>query len=422
MYNQQQYMPQQQDYDDPLMEPETLSDGFTLVPEGLQLLKIDAVKVDFNWESNGGIKGQNWEIKWSFPDTIGAQAKIFCNTASDFGRTQLHNFLLNARVPYTIPNPQKLSKSTGQPLKSFSQALIRREVDGKLTLIEENIVDRLLYGIVSWRVKCPDCGWLHTNGNTMTKNACKHKDLELCHFGSNKIVANPKQDKVFLDVDLMSLSPFTDEMAQNYRPQTNAQPQPSIQQQQNPQQSNQGPTTAPLPQQQVQPQFPPNPLRQQPQPQPQLQQPNPLTQQLQQSINEMQQQSTQVHPQQQTGQQPGMPPQENIGQGSQGNYHIPNSGAVIDKNNPQQQQTYRPMPQDVGAMHGHSGTLPHPNQFHTQQQLPQQQVSPPYNQQTVQAPPVQQQQPGNQQYHQQPQVGPNPPIQNSQLTEDDLPF
>lgn len=221
-----------QQFHDPLMEPEELSEGFSLVPEGIQLLEFSSVEVDQDFENSKGVKGWRWTFEVSFPEkSTDSFATIWIDNTSSFGQTMLHNIMLHSGIPYET-NPALISTTTGQPRKSFSKAVLRQEIDGTLSINEEAFIGRRFRAPVRWRVQCPECSWGHFNGSKMNSSQCKYKDMSQCYYeDKQKIEADAQNDKIFLDINCAQIQPVG-ENDHNLAPvevqqqEQNLQPQP----------------------------------------------------------------------------------------------------------------------------------------------------------------------------------------------------
>lgn len=203
---------------DPTYEPEEQQEtGFKLAPQGVQVIRIEDVDVDTDWESSKGNKGAKWTFTFSFYafDTSGeTTCKVWMDNTSQFGATCLYNLWMAIGLPYTIPDATKISKTTGQPRKSFFQALFQRQMDNSLKLLTDNLVGKYLLGPGIHQVKCPSCGWMQRVGFKVTAPRCKEKDMNACYF-TEGVNVEPIDGATYASLDSTSFMPAPEEALQN---------------------------------------------------------------------------------------------------------------------------------------------------------------------------------------------------------------
>lgn len=195
---------------DPTYEPEEQQEtGFKLPPAGIQVIQIKNASVDLEFTSSKGNKGARWEFEMSFFqfDKSGdTSCKVWMDNTSQFGATCLYNLWMAIALPYTIPDPTKISKSTSQPRKSFFDALFQKQLDGSLALIPDNLFGKYLLGPAIHTVRCPSCQWSQRVGFKVTAPRCKQKDMSLCYF-TEGVQVEPIDGSTFASLDTTSFMP-----------------------------------------------------------------------------------------------------------------------------------------------------------------------------------------------------------------------
>lgn len=224
---------------DPTLEPEELQEGGGFVAKkGMQIAEICDVEVDQNFVNSKGVKGWRWCFTWALieHDKSGStQSKVWMDNTSAFGASCLHNMFINIGIPYTIPNPNDISKSTGTPRKSFFAAACIRQIDGRISINKETFLGKKALVTNRWAVKCPECGWNQLEGSKMNASRCKNKDMNRCHWSDGEVVqATVGVDKIYNDIDTTSINPPPSTLV-NMSPQPNTpEPMPSPEQPEQP--------------------------------------------------------------------------------------------------------------------------------------------------------------------------------------------
>ena len=205
---------------DPTLEPESLVEGeFRRPPKGLNVIQFKKVTADFNFKNSKGIIGVNWEIEFAFPvfdPSLEVTAKVWMNNTSEFGATMLHNMFLSSGIPYTIPDPTNVSLSTGMPRKSFAAAVLVRQLDGTYSVNESAFIGRKLMAPIRYSMRCPECKWLHIEGEKIAKNKCKNMkdasqgDPDVCYYGIGEKVESADGRGIYTDIDTTSMMPYTE--------------------------------------------------------------------------------------------------------------------------------------------------------------------------------------------------------------------
>ena len=171
------------DYD-PTYEPEELSEGFTLIPTGTYESSIKAIEVDTTFVSSKGNPGWRYEIDWIIEQYPDVSMKVWMDSSSQFGATQIHNMMLHMDIPYWIPDVNAISQTTQQPRKSFLKFIANKEVNGSFTLKKEVFIGRLCVCTVKHIMQCLNCKWTYDKTAQMilcANNNCDGKE----HFNKD---------------------------------------------------------------------------------------------------------------------------------------------------------------------------------------------------------------------------------------------
>jgi len=168
---------------DPLLEPEETSTGnFVLIPEGRHNGIIMAWEIDTEFESKGNKnKGWQFHLEIAFPQH-GAQQQAWLDTSSNWGKQQVQSLLSAAEVPFTIPDRDDLSKTTGKPRKSYYKALVKEynKIAGIYVFNTEALENKEVLWKIVHKIKCDGCRWLVAKTFTNCPNKNCLCDLTDC--------------------------------------------------------------------------------------------------------------------------------------------------------------------------------------------------------------------------------------------------